>query len=116
MNRQDIVDSLFYPLIEMESFNVQLIERLSVKFGQLERTIPDVRQGFDDLIQEMELLGVEERAMILIQLSEFYLHFISTKKVHVVKFKKSIDQSSRFGRLLFSYAEQYPEEFIDANS
>src|SRR4051812_29254537 len=110
MNRQDVIDSLFNPLIEMESFNEQLIEKLSMKFGQLEKTIPGVKQGFDDLIQEMEPLGVEERAMILIQLSEFYLYFISSKKVNVDSFKKSIDQKSRFGRLLFSYVDQYPEE------
>ncbi|MCM3364726.1 hypothetical protein ACTQ5K_08920 [Niallia sp. Sow4_A1] len=116
MNRQDKIDSLFYPLIEMESFNEQLIEKLSVKFGQLEKTIPGTKQGFGVLIQAMEQLGVEERAMVLMQLSEFYLYFISSKKVNVDSFKKSIDQKSRFGRLLFSYVDQYPEEFIDVNT
>jgi len=116
MNRQDKIDSLFYPLIEMESFNEQLIEKLSVKFGQLEKTIPGTKQGFDMHIQAMEQLGVEERAIIIMQLSEFYLYFISSKKINVDSFKKSIDHKSRFGRLLFSYVDQYPEEFIDVNT
>lgn len=115
MNRQNVIDSLLSQLNEMESFNELLIDKLSVKFGQLGKTIPGMKQGFDDLIQVMEQLGVEERAMILIQLSEFYLYFISSKKVDVNSLKKSIDQKSRFGRLLFSYVDQYPEEFIDLN-
>jgi len=114
MERTNLIPYLtFYPLIEMEKFNEQLIDKLMVKFHRLENTIPGIEHDFVTLCRKMNHLGIEERAIVLIKISEFYLTFMSNNNQNITQFKKKIDKRSKFGQLLFSYVDQFPEPFMD---